>query len=336
MPTIQDSGAILTSIGQDLADNNAGLISAEDVRHNMEDTVASIPHIVALSDTENTYYFRNNVMVSGDADSIDGGASDKRFITEGGISFPNSPDPGTSTHVPSSPNWIQIEPYPGANNISHNDLGDLDVGNPHTQYLLRAGGTANGMLSNLRMRQDGASQEHWIGPSGNDDEGMQFTYDSDGKVVINTSGTIVFPDGSKIANASGDPTAKGVAKAWCNFDASGTPDALPVIRSSYNIDSLERVSQGVIKITFSSGVFADNNYVAIGNSNANTGSGNYNAFDINTVGLLVREGDDANTLRSIHYVIRSDDNDLVDAEVNDFVAYGLGPNVVADPSPTVS
>lgn len=331
MPTIQDSGAILTSIGQDLADNNAGLISAEDVRHNMEDTVASIPHIVALSDTENTYYFRNNVMVSGDADSIDGGASDKRFITEGGISFPNSPTPGTSYTAPSSPNWIQIEPYPGANNIDHGDLGGLSD-DDHLQYLNRNG--ARGMEGNLwTYNTNGA---HWIGPSGNDDEGMQFTYDSDDKVVINTSGTIVFPDGSKIANASGDPTAKGVAKAWCNFDASGTPDALPVIRSSYNIDSLERVDQGVIKITFSSGVFADNNYVAIGNSNANTGSGNYNAFDINTVGLLVREGDDANTLRSIHYVIRSDDNDLVDAEVNDFVAYGLGPNVVADPSPTVS
>jgi len=67
MPTIQDSGAILISIGQDLADNNAGLISAQDVRHNMEDTVASIPNIVSLSDTENVYYFRNNVKVSGDS-----------------------------------------------------------------------------------------------------------------------------------------------------------------------------------------------------------------------------------------------------------------------------
>lgn len=325
MPTIQDSGAILTSIGQDLADNNAGLISAEDVRHNMEDTVASVGKIMSLADTENTYYFQNNVKVSGD------GAGEKRFITEGGVSFPNSPTPGTSYSAPSSPDWIQIEPYPGANNIDHGDLGGLGD-DDHNQYLIRTG--ARGMEGNFwTYNTNGA---HWIGPSGNNDEGMQFTYDSDDKVVINTSGTVVFPDGSKIANASGDPTAKGVAKAWCNFDASGTPAALPVIRSSYNIDSLQRVSKGVIKITFASGVFADNNYVAIGNSNANTGSGNYNAFDINTVGLLVREGDDANSLRSIHYVIRSDDNDLVDAEINDFVAFGLGPDTTADPSPTVS
>lgn len=331
MPTIQDSGAILTSIGQDLADNNAGLISAEDVRHNMEDTVASIPNIVSLSDTENTYYFRNNVLVSGDAGSIDGGAADKRFITEGGVSFPNSPIPGTSYSAPSSPDWIQIEPYPGANNIDHGDLGGL-TDDDHTQYLNRNGN--RGMEGNFwTYNTNGA---HWIGPSGNDNEGMQFTYDADDKVVINTHGRIVYADKSTSQDVYGSGTAKGVAKAWCNFDASGTPAALPVIRSSYNIDSLQRVSKGVIKITFASGVFADNNYVAIGNSNANTGSGTYDTFDINTVGLMLREGDDQNTLRSIHYVIRSDDNDLVDAEINDFVAFGLGPDTIADPPPTVS
>ena len=332
MPTIQDSGAILTSIGQDLADNNAGLISAQDVRHNMEDTVASIPNIVSLSDTENTYYFRNNVLVSGDAGSIDGGATVKKFITEGGISFPNSPTPGTSTSAPSAPNWIQIEPYPGANFIDHDDLDNRGNDEAHLQYLLINGN--RGMIGNFwTYNTNGA---HWIGPSGNDNEGMQFTYDADDKVVINTHGRIVYADKSTSQDVYGSGTAKGVAKAWCNFDASGTPDALPVIRSSYNIDSLERVSQGVIKITFASGIFGDNDYVAIGNSNANTGSGTYDAFDINTVGLMLREGDDQNTLRSIHYVIRSDDNDLVDAEINDFVAFGLGPDTIADPPPTVS
>ena len=329
MPTIQDSGAILTSIGQDLADNNAGLISAEDVRHNMEDTVASVGKIMSLADTENTYYFQNNVKVSGD------GAGEKRFITEGGIQFPNSP-----VDYPLLTNNIQIEPYPGSGKLDHNLLTnrDGDSNDCHPQYLLEAGGTTGGMRGNLRMRQNGVDP-HWIGPSGLDDEGFQFTYD--GAVpVINSRARIVFADGSTAQDVNGSGTAKGVAKAWCNFDASGTPAALPVVRSSYNIDSIERVSKGVIKITFASGTFADNNYVAIGNSNANTGSGTFDAFDINTVGLTLREGDDGtsdvNALRSIHYVIRSDDNDLVDAKLNDFVAYGLGPNTVADASPTVS
>lgn len=326
MPTIQDSGAILTSIGQDLADNNAGLISAEDVRHNMEDTVASVGKIMSLADTENTYYFQNNVKVSGD-----GSSGGKMFITESGVQFPNSP-----VDYPLLTDNIQIEPYPGSGKLDHNLLTnrDGDSNDCHPQYLLETAGPSGGMRSNLRMRQNGVDP-HWIGPSGLDDEGFQFTYD--GAVpVINSRARIVFADGSTAQDVNGSGTAKGVAKAWCNFDASGTPAALPVVRSSYNIDSIERVSKGVIKITFASGIFADNNYVAIGNSNANTGSGTFDAFDINTVGLTLREGDDANTLRSIHYVIRSDDNDLVDAKLNDFVAYGLGPNTVADASPTVS
>ena len=327
MPTIQDSGAILTSIGQDLADNNAGLISAEDVRHNMEDTVASIPNIVSLSDTENTYYFRNNVKVSGDG-------SVSRFITEAGIQFPNSPVEYTELT-----DNIQIEPYPGSGKLDHNLLTNRSgVSNDcHPQYLLEAGGPTGGMRGNLRMRQGagGTAESYWIGPSGLDDEGIQFSYD--GVVpIVSVSGRFVYPDGSTAQDVNGSGTAKGIAKAWCNFDASGTPTALPVVRSSYNIDSVERVEKGVIKITFASGTFADNNYVAIGNSNANTGSGTFDTFDINSVGLMLREGDDANTLRSIHYVIRSDDNDKVDAKLNDFVAYGLGPNTVADAPPTVS
>ncbi len=322
MPTIQDSGAILISISSDLSDNNAGLISAEDVRHNMEDAVASIPNIVSLSDTENTYYFRNNVKVSGDG-------SVSRFITEGGIQFPNTP-----VDYPLLTNNIQVEPYPGSGKLDHGLLEPTSLlDDDHTQYLLTNG--SRSMTGNLWLYQNGVDP-HWIGPSGNDNEGFQFTYDSDEKPVINTHGRIVYSDNSTAQDINGSGTAKGVAKAWCSFDASGTPAALPVVRSSYNIDSVQRVSKGVVKITFASGIFADNNYVAIGNSNANTGSGTFDAFDINTVGLMLREGDDATTLRSIHYVIRSDDNDLVDAELNDFVAYGLGPNTIADASPTVS
>ena len=42
MPTMKSSGDLIASISTDLADNNAGLISAEDVRHNMEDVAFSI------------------------------------------------------------------------------------------------------------------------------------------------------------------------------------------------------------------------------------------------------------------------------------------------------
>lgn len=330
MPTQKSSGDLVTLIGEELADNNAGLISARDVRHNMEDIVISGPWIMANSDTEDEFYFRNSVKASG-------GAGTSKFITEAGISFPNSPEPGTSYTAPSNLNgWLQIEPYPGASNINHDDLGNRDNDDAHDQYLLRSGGSANGMLGNLRMTQDDPATPNWIGPSGLDDEGFKFDYDENDVTVITTQGRIVYADNSTSQDLYGSGTAKGVAKAWCNFDASGDAFGTPVIRSSYNINSIERVSKGVIKISFASGIFADNNYVAIGNSNANTGSGTFDSFDINSVGLMLREGDDGNDLRSIHYVIRSDDNDLVDAEMNDFVAYGLGPATIPDPAPTAT
>ena len=64
MATIKSSGDILSSIATDLADNNAGLISAEDVRHNMEDTVASVNRIVSSGDLDNQYPLYNVVRVS--------------------------------------------------------------------------------------------------------------------------------------------------------------------------------------------------------------------------------------------------------------------------------
>ena len=270
MPTIQDSGAILTSIAADLADNNAGLISAEDVRHNMEDSVASVAKIMSLADTENTYYFQNNVKVSGD----DSGAA-KRFITEGGIQFPNTP----VNYHPDLADNIQVEPYPGSGKLDHGLLEPTSLlDDDHTQYLLTNG--SRSMAGNLWLYQTGTSSPHWIGPSGNDDEGLQFTYDPDNNVVINASGRIVYPDGSTHQDVNGSGTAKGIAKAWCNFDASGTASALPVVRSSYNIHSVQRIQKGVIKITFVSGIFGDNNYVAVGNSNANTGSGTFDGLQI--------------------------------------------------------
>jgi len=322
MPTIQDSGAILTSIGQDLADNNAGLISAQDVRHNMEDTVASIPNIVSLSDTENTYYFRNNVKVSGDG-------SVSRFITEGGIQFPNTP----VDYHPSLANNIQVEPYPGSGKLDHGLLESSSLlDDDHQQYLLANGDRS--MVGNLWTYPTGG-EPNWIGPSGNDNEGIQFTYDSNDKVIANFRGRIVYADNSTSQDVYGSGTAKGSAKAWCNFDASGVAGT-PTIRSSYNIHSLERTAQGKLVITFVSGIFADNNYVAIGNANATTSTGSEEDFDVNTVGLVLRQGDDANTLRSVTYVIRNDAGEYVDADLCDFVAYGLGPNTIADPSPTVS
>ena len=90
--TMKNSGELIASINEDLANNNAGLISAEDVRHNMRDIAFSINHIVASGDTDVKYPFFNDVRFKHLGTPGVGG----RVIAESGVLFPNSPNsPGT-------------------------------------------------------------------------------------------------------------------------------------------------------------------------------------------------------------------------------------------------
>ena len=83
MATMKSSGDLIASISADLADNNAGLISAEDVRHNMEDIAFSINKVVASGDTETAFPFYNNVTIKKT------GSSKGELYVESGIKFPN-------------------------------------------------------------------------------------------------------------------------------------------------------------------------------------------------------------------------------------------------------
>lgn len=314
MAEMRTSGVILGNIAEQLADNNAGLISAGDVRSNMEDIVFSINSIVASGDTVDMFPFFNDVKAKHDASEGTGGT----FIAESGITFPNSASLERQT-----------EPFLGVGGLQHNQLGGLTIGHPHTQYLNRGGHTigGNNMIGNLEL------DSNWIGSAGDSNKGFKFSPNADGTEDILTSGDLVFADNSRIN------TGKSTAKAWINFDGSGTvnpPD--PVIRSSYNVSGIQRTAQGKYIITFMSGVFQDNNYVAIGNSNATNASGSAEDFDLNTVGLVIRQGDDGvGTPRTITYLCRNDNGEYVDSEMNDLVVFGLGPDVTADTwTPTVS
>ena len=316
MATMKSSGDLIASISADMADNNAGLISAEDVRHNMEDTVFSINRIVASGDTDVQFPFFNDVRAK--KDTVAGAKG--RFIAESGVLFPNAPV---------NPTVLQVEPYPGAGNIDHNQLNNLDVGHVHTQYY-----HVNGVdQANNVLNGNVPVGNNWINASGYDDVGLKFEpLSSDGKTQnILTSGTLKFGDNSRI------PNAKGTAKAWLNFDASGIgTDNLPVIRSWHNISGVTRLAPGKLKITFASGTFSNNNYVAIGTSNATTASGSKEDFSVNTVGLVLREGDDSTALRTITYVIKNENGDYVDAEMCDFVAYGYEPTETSGTVPTAA
>ncbi len=313
---MKSSGDLIASISSDLADNNAGLISAEDVRHNLEDTAFSINRIVASGDTDVEFPFFNDVRAK--KVGSDGGL----FIPESGLKFPNSPVDSTS---------VQTDPWLGPQGIQHNDLAGLTSADPHTQYIPINGTRA--LTGNF------AAADKWINSSGvvngdSNDNGIKFVYNSPtvgDDVVVGTSGNLKFNK-----DQSSTDSFHGVAKAWLNFDGSGTsPPHDPVIRSYHNVHSLERIAKGTFKVTFTSGTFLDNNYVAIGTSNGEGTSGTYDTIDVNSVGILLREGDDGSALRSLHFTVKTDDNDNVNAKINDLVCYGLEPGSESGVTPLI-
>ena len=308
MATMRSSGDILSNIATNLADNNAGLISAADVRNNMEDTVFSINRIVASGDTDTKYPFYNDVRAK--KISSNGGT----FYAESGIIFPNSP---VSTSR-------QTEPFLGIRNLEHDSLAGLTTGDPHTQYV-----SISGYKSNREMTGNLAVGNNWVGASGNDDIGFKFAPNGAGGEDILTSGDLVFGDNSRIN------TGFSAAKAWLHFNASGVGTSSPVVHSWYNVSGVTKNAIGKFTITFNSGVFTNNNYVAFGTSNGTTTSSSASDMDVNTVACVVRTGDDGSALRTCTFVIQNDAGEYVDGKLNDFVVYGYEPNATSGTVPTV-
>ena len=188
-----------------------------------------------------------------------------------------------------------------------------DGDDDHTIYYAING--ARALTANFK------AGNNWVNASGYDAIGIKFVPVGPGhEQEIYTSGTLRFSDLSSV------PNGKGSAKAWINFDASGTNN-LPKIRGYHGISGVERLNPGKFKITFTSGTFNHNNYVAVGSSNATTSSGSKEDFSVNTVGLVLRDKVDNNPdLRSVTCVIKNENGDYVDSEMIDCVFYGWEPN----------
>jgi hypothetical protein len=178
------------------------------------------------------------------------------------------------------------------------------------------------MVGNLQLGNE------WIGASGNDNVGFKFAPNGNGTETILTSGTIKFKDNSKISSGF------GVAKAWLNFDGSGNAANEPVVNAWHNVSAINKIAAGKYRISFTSGTFVNNHYVAMGFSNATSSSGSQEDFDNNQVACVLREGDDATTLRSCTFVVKNDAGQYVDSEINDFVAYGYEPGATSGTPPT--
>jgi len=298
--TVLSDQIIISNIEADLADNNAGLISARDVRQNMLDIIESLKYIVASGDFETEHPFVEDVRLkindSNPAD-IKGGV----LIVESGVQFANIV----------GNNGIQIEAYPGSTGIDHNGLRNLTIGDPHTQYLNLTGN--RNMNGNLGM----GSPNNWINSNGNaisnKMHGIAFRYiDADEEIMhIGSGTTIKFDIDNSIMS-----TAKGAAQAWIRFSGSGNMEVL----SSYNVTKLQRplgpTSPGKFKIFFKPNTFSDGNYVAVATSNARSDSDSGEDFSNNTVGIVERDKD------YITFQVLNTAGAFVDAAINDLVVFG--------------
>jgi len=297
--TIRDSGTIISNIETNLADNNAGNISAADVRVSMGDLAQSVNLIVASGDTDSQYPFYNDVRAKLTAGN--GGT----FIAESGIKFPN----GANTNT-------QTEPYLGPEGINHNDLANLTAGDPHSQYLPVDG--SREMTGNLDLNSN------WINQDGQSDKGLKFSTDPSGVTEITTSGYFKFDDASTITDGN------GVARAWLDWDAS---TASPTVNSYYNIHSLTKVDTGKYIVAFESGIFRDQNYFVVGTSNGRSTAANMEDFAQHTVGTALKST--SGNYETVTFAVLDDSNTYVDAKVNSIVAFGLSTEATSGTHPLV-
>jgi hypothetical protein len=302
---------LLNDITVRLADNNAGDISAGDVRENMYNIVDSILKIVS-EELDSDKPFIQNIVI-GDPN---GGQDVATLILNSGVYF--------------SDNTFQNTAYPGPGSINHNDLSGLNIGDPHSIYLPSDGSRA--LTGSLEVQQ-------WLNSDGTNGRGIKFIQDDNGDEGLNIADNtrLIFNvDNSEIKSA------KGVALAWLNFSASGVGDGITV-NSSYNIDSIERwkaqpsdpASEGKFRINFKEGTLNSANFIAIGSSNGRSDGDQASDFSINTVGLVERGG--TGVVGDLHYVtffVLSSDTlggtgtpGYVDAPLNELVIYGLGAGV---------
>jgi len=316
--TIRSKDDIVTNITNDLADNNAGLISAADVRNNMIDIVESINQIVGSGNFDGETPFRaNNVKAQINEDS--GTAVGGLFIAESGVRFPNGGNTGA---------WqgnIQLEAYPGAGQIDHNALANKSAGNPHTQYMHING--ENKATENMPLGDVWVNSSGYIDPTLNtDDRGLSFEYTDtsvSGEIIhVGSKSTVKFD-----VDNSYTQSGKGFAQAWIRFVGSGDMSVI----SSYNVQQIQRYDgAGKFRVFFKPNTFADSNYVAIANSNSRTDDDNPEDFALNTVGIVERDKD------YLSFYVLNEAGEYVNASMNDLVVFGNASGVTPDNSAIVA
>ena len=316
---------LVNDINTRIPDNNAGQISAKDVRETMRNVAFSIPYVVASGDWDvaNKEFISDIRLRRHTADSITSGGT---LIVQSGIVFEDNGNPdGTA---------LQTRPYLGPTGISHSELKDLTgtSNDHHTQYLLVAG--TRSMAGDLGM---GSNFIKFNNESTADvGHGINFEYvDANEEVLHVGSKTHIEFD----VDTSTITTGRSTAQAWVNFNSvSGVAEADTVtVRSSYNISSVRRVTEGGVpqagkfRIYFTPNTFdSAADICAIGTSNARQSNASGGDFDQNTAVCVER------TAEYVTFYVQDDTNAFRDAEVNDIMIFGNPSGVVPPAGPSVS
>lgn len=289
MANLKTKQQLLDTIAANIADNNAGSISAADIREPMSDLTFSVNSIVGSGDHNTGFPFVNNVR----AKKVAG--NNGFFIAEGGVTFPNG-------------GGDQIIAYPGPSGIDHNDLLNRNNIDSHPVFL-DLGGTRN-MTGNLKMNGNYISASGSLTPT----RGLKFEYFPSGdKITLGQNTSFNFQDSSQMKSA------RGLAKAWINFDASVDP---LVVNSYHNIYSIQRIAAGKFKLTIPSGVLKNQHCAVFGHSNSRDAAGTAEDFDRNYIGLVDRSFVSQSGTVTISFQVLNEASQYVNAEINDLVVFG--------------
>jgi hypothetical protein len=103
-------------------------------------------------------------------------------------------------------------------------------------------------------------------------------------LAANSVGATQIANGSVTASKLGTTEQKQIAKAWVNFDGTGTIGTNKTIRSSYNVSSVTKTGTGNYIVNFTA-AFTNTNYSTVYGStfDLSTGAG-WLAFQDNRLG----------------------------------------------------
>ena len=119
-------------------------------------------------------------------------------------------------------------------------------------------------------------------------------------------------DADGVAIGTGGISQARIAKAWCNWDQTGTI----AIRSSYNISSISDLGTGRTDVNFSTAM-ADTNYTALAYGNHSSSASAYTNFsEEQSYGLVLRT---VNDIEVTHYKAGTG---YIDSKQADLIIFG--------------